>query len=52
MPGFAIEFIERDHLDPARCIFVGDMRSDRQFADAAGFRYYDAEQFFTEPPPP
>lgn len=52
MPGFAIEFIERDHLDPARCIFVGDMRSDRQFADAAGFRYYDAEQFFAEPPPP
>lgn len=52
MPGFAVEFIERFKLDPARCIMVGDMRSDRRFADAAGFQYYDADAFFTEPPPP
>ncbi|MCB9541511.1 MAG: HAD-IIIA family hydrolase [Myxococcales bacterium] len=52
LPGFAVELIERYRLDPARCIFVGDLRSDREFAEAAGFRYADAEPFFADPPVP
>lgn len=52
MPGFAVELIERYRLDPARSIFVGDLRSDREFAEAAGFAYFDAEPFFADPPVP
>ncbi len=51
LPGFAVEFIERHRLDPARCIYVGDMRSDAQFAAGAGFCYFDADPFFADPPP-
>ena len=51
MPGFAVEFVERYRLDPARCIYVGDMKSDQRFAEGAGFTYFDAEDFFGDPPP-
>ncbi|MCA9540144.1 MAG: HAD-IIIA family hydrolase [Myxococcales bacterium] len=52
MPGFGVEFIERHHLDPAACLFVGDLPSDARFAAACGFRYHDAADFFAEPPDP
>lgn len=50
LPGFGIEFVERHRLDPARCIYVGDMKSDADFARGMGFRYFDAEFFFSTPP--
>ncbi len=52
LPGFGVEFIERYRLDPVRCIYVGDMKSDADFARAAGFAYFDAEPFFASPPDP
>lgn len=52
LPGFAVEFVERYRLDPAQCIYVGDMDSDARFAAGAGFRYFDAAPFFADPPSP
>lgn len=48
LPGFAVQFIEAYRLDPAQCIMVGDMESDRGFAEAAGFRFAWAAEFFEE----
>ncbi|MEZ4470557.1 MAG: aldo/keto reductase [bacterium] len=46
MPGIGVLFIERHQLDPARCLMVGDLETDRGFAEAAGFRFEHADDFF------
>jgi HAD superfamily hydrolase (TIGR01662 family) len=46
MPGYGVYFIEKYKLDPAQCIMVGDMDSDRGFAEAAGFQFVHADEFF------
>jgi histidinol-phosphate phosphatase family protein len=50
MPGLAVQFIEKYKLDPAKCIMVGDMTTDRTFATRAGFQYLDAKEFFSAGP--
>ncbi|MCB9546877.1 MAG: HAD-IIIA family hydrolase [Myxococcales bacterium] len=47
MPGIGVLFIERYQLDPARCLMVGDLDTDRGFAEAAGFRFVHADDFFS-----
>lgn len=42
----AVMFIERYKLDPSQCIFVGDMTSDKTFAERVGFKYYHTDEFF------
>ena len=46
--GLAVLLIEKHKLDPRKCIFVGDMTSDRTFARRAGFQYKTANDFFAE----
>ena len=47
-PGVAmgVTFIEKYKLNPADCIVVGDMTSDKTFAARCGFQFSDAETFF------
>jgi len=45
-PGMGAVFIERFKLDPSRCICVGDMTSDRTFAERCGFKFAWAHEFF------
>lgn len=47
MPGLGVEFIEKYKLNPAKCIMVGDMKTDNTFADRCGFQYIHASKFFT-----
>ena len=46
MPGLGVEFIEKYKLDPKQCIMVGDMTSDKTFAERAGFKFMDQAEFF------
>ncbi len=46
MPGMGVDFIERYKLNPSECIMVGDMKTDKTFAERCGFQYCDAEEFF------
>jgi len=46
MPGMGVDFIERYKLNPKECIMVGDMKTDKTFAERLGFQYYDASEFF------
>ena len=46
MPSLGVVFIQRYHLDAARCLYVGDGGADAAFARRMGFRYEDAEAFF------
>lgn len=45
-PGMGAYFIETYKLNPADCIMVGDMGSDKSFAARCGFQYADASEFF------
>ena len=45
-PGMGAYFIEKYKLNPAQCIMVGDMGSDKTFAERCGFQYVDANEFF------
>ena len=45
-PGIGAYFIEKYKLNPASCVMVGDMGSDKTFASRCGFQYKDAEEFF------
>lgn len=38
--------IERYKLNPAECIMVGDMTTDKTFATRCGFQYIPADKFF------
>lgn len=46
MPGMGIDAVWRHKLDPARVTFVGDMTTDRTFAQRCGFRFEWAKDFF------
>ncbi|MHA1518792.1 MAG: HAD-IIIA family hydrolase [Promethearchaeota archaeon] len=48
LPGFAIEFIEEYKLNPKECIMVGDLTSDRTFAEKSGFRFIHSDVFFAQ----
>ncbi len=45
-PGMGAWFIEKYKLNPAECIMIGDMTSDKTFAERCGFQYQDANEFF------
>lgn len=46
MPGLGVAFIEKYKLDRAQTIMVGDMTTDRTFAERVGIRYVDQDVFF------
>lgn len=46
MPGIGVEFILKHKLNAKECIFVGDMTTDKTFAQRAGFQYVDQAEFF------
>lgn len=48
MPGMAVELIERHRLDRDRCVVVGDLESDREFAELAGMEFQWASELFGE----
>ena len=48
MPGMGATFIEKYKLLPRECIMVGDMTSDKTFANRCGFQYEDQSSFFQE----
>ncbi len=45
-PGMAVAFIERYSLKPSSCIMVGDLGTDRSFAERLGMRFVPASEFF------
>lgn len=46
MPGNGCDFIEKYKLNPSDCVFVGDLGTDKSFANRCGFKYYEASEFF------
>ncbi len=46
LPGLGVVFIQRYHLDPPQCIYVGDGPQDPGFARRLGFQYCDVQGFF------
>ena len=46
MPGLGVSLIEEYKLNPAECIMVGDMTSDKTFAQRSGFKFVNQEEFF------
>jgi HAD superfamily hydrolase (TIGR01662 family) len=45
-PGMGVEFIEKYKLDPSQCVMVGDMKTDKTFAERCGFQFAWAHEFF------
>lgn len=47
-PGIAIGvyFLTKYNLDPSACLMVGDMKSDRTFAERLGIKFVDTKEFF------
>ena len=39
-------FIEKYKVDPAKSIMVGDMTSDKTFANRLGITYIDVKDFY------
>ena len=48
MPGLGVQLIQEYELDRTQCIFVGDRKSDAEFAKNVGFQYQDQAEFFGE----
>ena len=46
LPGLGVLLIEKHKLNPDECIFIGDMTSDKTFAERSGFKFALAENFF------
>ena len=46
MPGMGVADIEKYKLDPAQCVFVGDMTTDKTFAERCGFQFAWDHEFF------
>lgn len=46
MPGIGVAFIEKHRLDRAQVVMVGDMTTDRTFAERVGVRFVDQAAFF------
>lgn len=47
--GMAVQLIWKYKLDPRQCIYVGDMTTDKSFAERAGFKFYHESEFFKHP---
>ena len=45
-PAMGVELIAKHALDPRQCIYVGDMTTDRSFAERCGFQFVDHGEFF------
>ena len=45
-PGMAVAFIEKYSLKPSACIMVGDLGTDRTFAERLGLRFVPSAEFF------
>lgn len=45
-PGMAVAFIEKYGLKPSACIMVGDLGTDKTFAERLGLRFVPANEFF------
>lgn len=48
-PGMLLEAATGFDVEPVRCLFVGDMHTDRQAADNAGFWFAWADDYFGWP---
>lgn len=48
MPGMGVHFIHKYRLNPSRCIMVGDMDTDKQFAESLGMEFYWPDEFFSQ----
>jgi HAD superfamily hydrolase (TIGR01662 family) len=48
LPGLGVLLIHRHHLDPARCIYVGDGPQDAGYAQRLGLPYRSAREFFDD----
>jgi len=46
MPGLGVDFILKHKLNRKETIFVGDMTTDKTFAQRCGFQYVDQAEFF------
>jgi histidinol-phosphate phosphatase family protein len=46
LPGLGVTFIEKYRLKAADCIFVGDMATDKTFAERSGFKFVHSSIFF------
>lgn len=46
MPGVGVEYILKYKLKAKDCIMVGDMTTDKTFAQRSGFQYVDQADFF------
>lgn len=44
--GIGAYFIEKYKLNPEKCVMVGDMTSDKSFAERCGFKFMYANEFF------
>ena len=42
LPGLGVSLVERHHLDPARCLYLGRDAADRAFARTLGFEFVSA----------
>ncbi|MFT5129041.1 MAG: histidinol-phosphate phosphatase family protein [Rhodothermales bacterium] len=49
LPGLAVHLCRTHDLITDQLVMVGDMESDRRFAETIGATYYDADTFFTQP---
>lgn len=45
-PGMGVELIFKYKLDPRKCVYVGDMTTDKTFAARCGFKFEDHTEFF------
>jgi D-glycero-D-manno-heptose 1,7-bisphosphate phosphatase len=49
-PSMLLEVMQDYGYSTGETVFVGDLDTDRQAAEAAGVRYFDAEEFFAQVP--
>ena len=45
-PGMGVELIVKYKLDPRQCIYVGDLGTDKSFAERCGFTFAEHNEFF------
>jgi len=46
LSGIGVHLIRKHNLNPANCIYVGDMTVDKSFAERLGFQFHFANKFF------
>jgi len=45
-PGMGVELIYKYKLNPPKCVYIGDMTTDKTFAARCGFKFEDHTEFF------